>query len=170
MLISEAYREQNRKLHEDRPDYGSGSHRWAKLVTDICEHRGLHSVLDYGCGKGALKAALSGLDVREYDPAIPGKDAAPEPADLVVCTDVLEHIEPELLDAVLDDLARLTGKVGLLVASTVPARKCLPDGRNAHLIVESADWWRERIAARWDVALKSVDPASGVLFIVEPKC
>jgi len=28
---------------------------------------------------------------------------------------------------------------------TLPARKTLPDGRNAHLIQESQDWWLSKI-------------------------
>ena len=28
---------------------------------------------------------------------------------------------------------------------TQPANKILTDGRNAHLIIENEDWWRERL-------------------------
>jgi hypothetical protein len=35
----------------------------------------------------------------------------------------------------------LIRKVGLISVSTRLARKILPDGRNAHLIVEEAEWW-----------------------------
>ena len=30
---------------------------------------------------------------------------------------------------------------------TIPARKKLPDGRNAHLILESDAWWLDKIRA-----------------------
>ena len=43
------------------------------------------------------------FEIKEYDPAIPGKDSLPEPADIVVCSDVLEHIEPNYLLNVLVD-------------------------------------------------------------------
>lgn len=114
------------------------------------------SILDYGCGAGTLGTALKAqawpFDFREYDPAVPGKDAMPRPADLVVCTDVLEHIERDRLDTVLGHIRALSMQGTFLVISTVPAHKSLPDGRNAHLIVESPDWWRERCTAlRWSV-------------------
>ncbi len=170
MLISEAYKEQNRLLHEERPDYGANSHRLAGMVKDMCRQGPFASVLDYGCGKGTLKEFLPGLDVREYDPAITGKDGSPEPADLVVCSDVLEHIEPDCLADVLADLRRVSGRMALLVISTIPATKTLPDGRNAHLIVEDPGWWRAKVSEHFTIILKSVQEDCGVLFIAEPKC
>ena len=82
----------------------------------------------------------------EYDPAIVGKDQEPEPADLVVCTDVLEHIEPDYLDEVLLHLRTKVKKRLFFAISLRPAGKTLADGRNAHLIVESAEWWLDRLS------------------------
>jgi hypothetical protein len=67
--------------------------------------------------------------------------ALPGFADLVVCTDVLEHVEPELLDTVLRHLRSLARKAVFVVIATRPSNKTLSDGRNAHLIVETAEWW-----------------------------
>jgi hypothetical protein len=67
---------------------------------------------------------------------------------MVVCTDVLEHIEPEHLDAVLRHVCSLAKKAVFLQIATRPAKKCLPDGRNAHLTVQSAEWWLAKIPAR----------------------
>jgi hypothetical protein len=86
--------------------------------------------------------------VFEYDPGIPGKDHLPKPADLVVCTDVLEHIEPELLDGVLRHLYLLAGRGAYLVIATRLARELLPDGRNAHLIVQEPPWWLAKLKAQ----------------------
>jgi 2-polyprenyl-3-methyl-5-hydroxy-6-metoxy-1,4-benzoquinol methylase len=148
--ITEDYRALNAELHRTRPDYGRRGHRHADRVVRLVVRFDAASVLDFGCGKGtlapALRARLPKIDVREYDPAIPGKDANPEPADILVCCDVLEHIEPDCLDDVLAELARLTLKVGHLVIATQPDQtKLLPDGRNPHLIVQPASWWRERL-------------------------
>ena len=128
----------NRVLHRKKT-FGASGHKWADHVRDM---KG--SILDYGCGKGTLKKAL-GWEISEYDPCIPGKDTPPEPHDCVVCTDVLEHIEPEHLDAVLSDLKRLMRRSGFLVIATRPAKKTLPDGRNAHLIVKPPEWWRHKL-------------------------
>ena len=151
MRITEEYREANKRLHEINPKYGSSSAKWAPKVLELVDKTGSRNVLDYGCGKGQLAAALSHLDVREYDPAVPGKDAEPQPADLVICTDVLEHIEPNCLDDVLQHIRAVTLKLAFLNVATRPAVKTLPDGRNTHLIIQPETWWRARIEAFFDV-------------------
>ncbi len=151
MRITEEYREANKRLHKINPKYGSSSAKWAAKVVELVGTTGSRTVLDYGCGKGQLAAALPQLDVREYDPAVPGKDAEPQPADLVVCTDVLEHIEPNCLDDVLQHIRSVTGKVAFLNIATRPAVKTLPDGRNTHLIIQSETWWRARIETFFEI-------------------
>jgi len=150
MLISDEYRHANAEMHAQKAHYGSNGHRNAKVVRDLLAMHQCATVLDYGCGKGTLAAALRTVDVEvnEYDPAIPGKDHAPFPADLVACTDVLEHIEPECLGEVLDDLRRLTRKVLFVAVHTGPAAKTLPDGRNAHLIQQPPSWWLPQLQER----------------------
>jgi 2-polyprenyl-3-methyl-5-hydroxy-6-metoxy-1,4-benzoquinol methylase len=155
MLISEEYRALNRELHERNVSYGVSGHRWAPTVETIMHQGRYRSMLDYGCGSGSLKSAIMVSDppfrISEYDPAIPGKDHKPVTADLVTCGDVLEHIEPELLDAVLDHIQSLAIEAVFLIVSTVPAKKTLADGRNAHLIVKPASWWLERLLSRWNL-------------------
>lgn len=156
MTISDEYRRLNQSLHDTNTGYGAFGHRWVDPVAKLVQVEGLTSVLDYGCGKGTLLAALGqrfgdGLRLSGYDPAMPVYAAAPQPAELVVCGDVLEHVEPEHLDAVLDDLARLTVRFAFLVVSVRPAQKTLPDGRNAHLIQQPYRWWLPKLWARWDI-------------------
>lgn len=167
MLISDEYRELNSKLHETREDYGRLGSRWAPLVMALCANEGTMDVLDYGCGKGTLNLSLP-FGVHCYDPAVPKFSATPKPADIVVCTDVAEHIEPDCLDDVLDDLQRVTGKVLVLNVATRPAVKTLADGRNAHLIVEQWEWWRPHIEKRW--RLRDIEVQKGEFTaILEPK-
>ncbi len=154
MLISEAYAEQNRQMHERYAGYGSKGLQWAAYVEQLVIEDGHQSILDYGAGKGSLKETLARVgitDVAEYDPAIPSKEARPVAADLVVCLDVLEHVEPELLDNVLSDLAQLTKRKLFFDICTQPAFKTLSDGRNAHLIVQSGDWWRNKLSEHFDI-------------------
>jgi hypothetical protein len=142
-----------------REKWGGKGHRHLDAVLELITRAnqlkgGLRekvTVLDYGCGRGSLANALKPHRCQQYDPGVPGRDVLPKPSDVVVCTDVLEHIEPEKLDAVLDHILRLTGYFAHLVISTRPANAVLPDGRNAHLIVETPDWWLEKILAnpRW---------------------
>ena len=154
-LITEEYRALNRELHESNQSYGTSGHRWAPLVRHLVQRRQLVDVLDYGCGKQTMARALPGIKVHGYDPAFEELSAPPAPADLVVCGDVLEHVEPQQLDAVLDDLARCTRRLAFLVVATRPARKTLPDGRNAHLSQMSASRWMEKVLQRFDVLYMS---------------
>jgi hypothetical protein len=149
MLISPSYRALNSALHEGGK-YGRHGDRWADQVRGLIDRYQASSVLDYGCGQGSLGRAL-GPVVREYDPAIAGKDSAPIPADLVICTDVLEHIEPDCLPDVLTHIYALSRTACFVVISTRPAQKFLADGRNAHLIVEGDDFWRERLLDHFTV-------------------
>jgi hypothetical protein len=154
-LISDTYRDMQRALHED-PDYGVASLHYAPMVATAMDSIGADELLDYGAGKGRLGLALQErlqrpLKVHHYDPAIPEWSAAPAPNRFVACIDVLEHIEPPLLDNVLDDLQRVTAGIGIFTVHTAPAIKVLPDGRNAHLILQPAEWWLTRFKARFDV-------------------
>lgn len=152
MRISAHYLELNRQLHASNERFGDGGARWAKQLEELAGLLNTTSILDYGCGKGELALALPGLPVREYDPAIRGKDDEPAPADIVVCTDVLEHIEPECLQNVLDHIQLLTLRMAILVVHIGPAVKILQDGRNAHLSQYPAQWWTHEINRRFEIA------------------
>lgn len=154
-LISEEYRALQRKLHEN-PEYGVASVEYAPLVADILKMVGAAELLDYGAGKGRLGQALRErfglrLQIHHYDPAVPEWSAAPEPCRFVACIDVLEHIEPERLDNVLDDLRRVTLGVGVFTVHTGRAAKILPDGRNAHLIQRPPAWWLPKFMERFEL-------------------
>jgi Protein of unknown function DUF115 len=164
-LITEQYRELNRKLHDSPEKFGTGSWRWSEMVRTIMDETESKTVLDYGCGKGNLKHALGDPEwLREYDPAIPGKDEEPVVgSDLVVCTDVLEHIEPELLDSVIDNIHVLAKRAVFLVISTKTAKKFLEDGRNAHLSLHDADWWKEKLSKKFVIGHWKVDGTEVVM-------
>jgi hypothetical protein len=149
VLITDSYRRLNEALHS-QGSYGWKGDKWALRVQKLIARFRPASILDYGCGQGALGRAL-GRPIQEYDPAVAGKQAKPIAADLVVCTDVLEHVEPACLDEVLDHLQMLTKVCLFAVVSTRPAKKFLADGRNAHLIVEPWAFWESKLAARWRI-------------------
>lgn len=148
-LISDAYLEEQRILHAAPRGYGQRGDKWAKTVTALANKHRVATILDYGCGQGALADALAGTrEVAEYDPAIDGKDVPPTtPFDLVVCTDVLEHVEEDRIDAVLDHLASLTLRYIVVVVSLVPTAKTLSDGRQAHILLRCKAWWQRRFVA-----------------------
>jgi hypothetical protein len=152
--ISEAYRAQQQELHKD-PTYGTASISFAPLIQTLLELPGVNSVADYGAGKCHLQRALHQLgktdfEYRPYDPAFP-EYGPPRAADLVCCIDVLEHIEEPYLDNVLNDLKRMVGQLGFFSIHSGPARKLLPDGRNAHLIQQPSSWWLPRLCAYFEI-------------------
>ncbi len=154
-LISEGYRKMQHTLHEN-PDYGVASVHYAPIVAGVVKQVGATELLDYGAGKGRLGQTLRDqfglqLQIHHYDPAIPAWSAPPAPCRFVACIDVLEHIEPELLDNVLDDLRRVTSGVGVFTVHTGPAVKFLPDGRNAHLIQRPPAWWLPKFLERFEL-------------------
>lgn len=148
-LISEHMRRQNELLHAGKEGFGGSGHKHAATVIGFADMLGAETILDYGCGENTLRKKLHEMQwpgkINEYDPARRKYSKLPSPADLVVCTDVLEHVEPKKLQHVLAHLCALTLKGCFLVIATRPANKILPSGRNAHLIIEGHDWWRERI-------------------------
>jgi hypothetical protein len=171
-LISEEYRELQRELHRN-PEYGVASVGYAPLVAEVIRANNARELLDYGAGKGRLGQELKRilpvpLTIHHYDPAIPEWSAPPAPCELVACIDVLEHIEPDYLANVLDDLKRVVAKVGVFTVHTGPAAKVLRDGRNAHLIQQPISWWLPQFLARFEPVSFSRMP-NGFWIIVEKK-
>lgn len=143
-LISAEYESQLREMHRANA-FAAGGNKHIRQILHLMGKAQVRSVLDYGCGHVDLARYLRGFRVRSYDPAVVGRDELPEAADLVVCTDVLEHIEPDKLDTVLNHIFSLTLKVCFVVIAIRPAEKRLPDGRNAHLIIDNAAWWAQQL-------------------------
>lgn len=144
MLITPNYVKEQFILHQD-PEYGAGGKRYLHLVMNFIKTYNCTSVLDYGCGKGTLAAEMKklGVAINEYDPGVAGKEELPAPADLVVCVDVMEHIEPEFTEDVIRHLHRLTRKrLFVDVATKFDKHRWLTDGRNSHQVVNEAQWWR----------------------------
>lgn len=152
-LISEEYRNLNSALHESNAHYGVGvnTKKWYDGVVHFAHALGASSILDYGSGKGQMGKTLSHLLVVNYDPSIEEFNETPDPADLVVSLDVLEHIEPECIDNVLDDIQRCAIRGVFLTVNMNPAEKTLADGRNAHILLRPIEWWLPKLMERWQL-------------------
>lgn len=140
MRFTNQYQKLQQELHNNAPDYGTSGSKHADRIMQLAQQMGTKHILDYGCGKRTLARALP-FAITSYDPFIAGYDADPAVHDLVVCSDVLEHIEPECLTDVLAHLHSKVGKGLFLDVACRPAKKVLSDGRNAHLIQQSPSWW-----------------------------
>lgn len=166
-LISKEYIELNQKLHRDNPTYGMGGSKHATAILELSKVNKTTSILDYGCGKGQLAKSLP-FPIWEYDPAVPDKSWFPKPADIVVCTDVLEHIEPDKLKFVLDDLKFLIKSVGYFVVSTRKAIKTYANGVNTHLIVKGKEWWEKQLLKYFEIGT-IIEKKDELHIVVGPK-
>lgn len=130
-----------------------------KRIEGLVRAHGIKTLIDWGCGGGQQyehqldgtrpvkdMLAAAGLEkICLYDPAVPKFAEVPTaPGDMVVSTDVLEHIEENDLDAAIEALFRLTTKVLFVSVACYPAKKMLPDGRNAHATVQPPEWWKAK--------------------------
>ena len=153
MKISEEYAKQLKIMHTGLGNkIGFGVEPAAKLV-EVIKTYSIVTALDFGCGEGNMMARLTEmfphLQIQGYDPGVERFSTLPESVDLIYSADVLEHIEPHLVDDTLKNLWKI-GRYQYHNIACHPAKKTLPDGRNCHLIVEEPDWWLEKIKATID--------------------
>jgi len=161
------------ELHRN-PNYGVASLSFAPIVAALVKQLEVSTLSDYGAGKrnlqkGLQKHGLDRIDYYPYDPVFP-EYGPPRSAQLVCCIDVLEHIEPELLENVLLDLKKITVEWGFFSIHLGPAAKFLSDGRNAHLIQKPISWWLKRISDHFEVVrLETHDMMGrGIWMVVTP--
>lgn len=154
MTITDAYRFQLLDMHAGR----QGGKRWGttgernagmEIVRCLTGRGDVKTVLDFGSGQGSLGrhvvAALPYLSWTNYDPGIPDCSRLPERSfDFIVSSDVLEHVEPELVGETIAWMQAHARKGMFHHIACDPAGLLLPDGRNAHLTCRSPVWWREK--------------------------
>jgi len=141
--------------HESDPLFSKGSSLFKHvpyLARVIKDHR-IKTVLDYGCGKAffwkwdyqpAVLNTIPNLKIRLYDPAIEKLNKLPEGRyDLVVCTDVLEHLHPDDTETVVQRLVEYTRRHLFVCIGLTPAKKQFPDGTNLHTNLHTQEWWEE---------------------------
>lgn len=166
-LFSTEYAAIQARFHVDRPDYGTSGANYSEQVFQMAQRLQTRDILDYGCGKCTLQASLP-FPIQNYDPFIQQHSARPNPADIVVCTDVMEHVEEDYVLNVLLDIYSLANKAVFFEIATGPAKKVLPDGRNAHITIKSTNWWLGQMLPYFDI--KSVmDLGYGFVAVVAPR-
>lgn len=144
-MISDNLKKTYTEIHKNTP-FGKRAkipNHLNEFIQD-CKPR---SILDFGCGKGNLVKVLSAsypsIEIKGYDPANPEYDVPIKPVDMIISTDVLEHIEPDMIDTVITTMYE-NSRYQYHLISCAPAKLILPDGRNAHLIQETPEWWKNR--------------------------
>jgi len=153
-------------MHEDGRFSGIGCFKWRKQLRTLINETGSKTLIDYGCGHGVhlkeqtVKALFAKLNVfcsswtealgvesiTGYDPASDQYSILPEGQfDGAICIDVLEHIDENDLPWVIDEIFSYATKFVFLTVATVPAKKNLPNGENAHVTIRDQDWWNTLI-------------------------
>jgi hypothetical protein len=130
----------------------------AEQIGKLIKTHKVKTLLDYGCGRADAYRSpfkvwdawgLKWSNVALYDPAFERYERLPDRRfDMVLCSDVLEHVPEEDVERFIVDLF---DHAKVLVWASVccrPAKKTFPQtGENLHVTVKSFEWWREKLAA-----------------------
>lgn len=130
------------------------AHRWAKefrgrslmphiqAIDALLEQQQCHTILDYGCGKAQCWPAHWQGRITGYDPAYEPYSQRPTAQhDMVICTDVMEHVPESAVAETLRHIFQLRRKWAYFSICTRASNKTLPDGSNKHVTVRSPWWW-----------------------------
>lgn len=134
-----------KQLHKQDAEFGTSSPLYYREVCLAIDFLKPKSVLDYGCGKGLLleqlKKKYPEIFFYGYDPGVEGKDTLPvKTADLVINTDVLEHIPENEIEDAVRQISKISSNVFFGLHHALAGAK-LPNGENAHCTVRPTFWY-----------------------------
>lgn len=139
-----------KRWHEIFPRSGKG--KQMIQIIDWIQRFGLQqkTVLDYGCGKGGtmdwIRGLYSDLQVTGWDIGTELYQQKPQQQfDGVYSIDCLEHIEQQDIPHTIEELRQISHPktTWCHIIDLTPAKKRLPDGRNAHVTLMSATEWQQ---------------------------
>jgi len=157
---SKTYEKMQMEMHEFYDKYGSDmvpKYKWLTLdiigkaiLTLHTKLRRNLTILDYGCGQGNMSETMSGIfkviDVTSYDPFVERFSKEPEEVfDVVVCVDVMEHVEEQCVDNTIEFISKHCKNMAVFVIALHDAKKDLVDGRNAHITQKNPMWWVQKL-------------------------
>jgi hypothetical protein len=143
MSLYDIYLEQAKLYHqEDKIWQGTSIINYIPKINQIIKDKDIKTILDYGCGKA--KYHPKEWNAIKYDPAIQEYQKKPQDKyDLVISTDVLEHIPVQNLKQTINEIFGYSNKWVFVSVCCRKAEAILPNGYNAHATIESAKWWKE---------------------------
>ena len=166
--------EQYKILHKAKKNYGASSIMYIDEISSAIDYLKPQIVLDYGCGKGILIDKLQikypNIKFYKYDPAIPDWNTLPvNTADLVINTDVLEHIPEDELPSIIKEISQISQNVFFGLHHT-KAGQILPNGENAHCTVKPPIWYYNLFSKYFKTPypLKGKEPELSVMITFSP--
>ena len=160
-----------KKLHKEKGKFqGISLIPLVPTLINITKENNCKTLLDYGCGKAVpyMKKKCTELGIRKpiqelcnldsfdlYDPAYPKYNKLyNKKYDIVICTDVMEHIAEQDIDYVLKDILSHSKKTVFLNISCQPALKHFKEGKfkgqNVHVSVFDGHWWSDKVKNIWN--------------------
>ena len=138
------YLEQAKLLHQNEKKWrGTTVRQYIPEINKLRKEYNLQTMLDYGCGKAQYHDPS--WNAVKYDPAIPEFSAKPTGRfDLVISTDVLEHIPEDSIDDIIADIFNYQDRWVFISVCCREAREILPNGMNAHATVRPEEWWKDK--------------------------
>ena len=157
MSLMEDLIDQYRQTHAAKIYGQTSEYQIGYIQRSLDDHPGVKTILDYGCGQSRgvdWLAKRNDATAYRYDPAIPEYAMLPaDRADLVISTDVLEHIPEPHLEDVLSQM-RAISPYAFINVSVVPALEILPNGDNAHCTVRAPEWWEDRLRRHYNMVMR----------------
>lgn len=143
------YIKQYELLYKIKKNYGKTSIKLYDMLKKIINDLNISSVLDYGCGKSKLLDLIkknSKIKIFKYDPAIKKYSTLTKnKTDLVICTDVLQHVPLYDLDRVLKEI-KSKGIYILFYIKCTNHKTKLPNKTYANCTVYDKKWWLEKLS------------------------
>jgi len=163
-IINADYKRQLQEMHAGNKKFGRSGEKKLKMIKRYLKEYTPTSLIDFGCGRGEMLPVLVeqyNIHAIGYDPGVVKFENIPTtPMESLTSTDVLEHVEPEMINDTLKTINTLFTKSAFLLIASYPSKKYLSDGRNAHLIIESFDWWKTKIETFIDGKVVRADTAA----------
>jgi len=171
-ITNQDHIKQYEEVHSNQEIYGQSSLLFKDQISLIIKTFKPKSILDYGCGKGKLMESISKehpeIKCYNYDPSICKFSTIPiDHVDMIINTDVLEHIPEEDIDDVLQHISSLCNYAYFNLHHGLAA--CiLPNGENAHCTVKPREWYYEKMT-KYFTELTSLEGRNSIASIIITK-
>jgi|TARA_S200002703_G_C3796696_1_gene245956 hypothetical protein len=174
MLISEEYKKKIQEKHQQHKKWGGAVIAKGPKIDFIAKISNSKSILDYGSGKNSFEKEIKSMydivpySIHNYEPGIEELSGDPPCCDMTICIDVMEHVEPECVDAVFKHIFNKTNKIVMFNISCVPAGGAFANGDNLHLTVRPPLWWLDKARKHGFEIIESISGIKHVEFIAKP--